>query len=156
MNEKLIEKFQCPGCVAGSNVKCGHFKPENHYQTDIDDGFFCCQSHVLGTLVSPPGHHVALGLPKGFNRAGDGFMGTNEPVSQMVIRIWARTKDGSINAPKWDVFNVPVWALEEDGFLFVRTYMPRTNRPAVDVIEGGTLALVPKALNVAEFYGDMD
>lgn len=65
------------------------------------------------------------------------------------------TKDGFKN-DIWSRFNVAVWAMERDGFLFVRTYMPRVDVTVVDVIEGGTLALVPDAVNVGEFVDEID
>ena len=44
----------------------------------------------------------------------------------------------------------------QDGFLFVRTYSPRTNQTFVDVIEEGALSLVPQAIDVSKFYEEMD
>jgi hypothetical protein len=82
----------------------------------------------------------------------------------MTIRLWPKTETGEITHMDWDQFNVPVWAMEggksgdpdHAGFLFVRTYSPRVNRMAVDVIEGGTLELVPNAIDVGKFYDKID
>lgn len=52
--------------------------------------------------------------------------------------------------------NVAVWAMEKDGFLFVRTYIPRINVGFVDVVDGGTMDMVPNAINASEFYEDID
>lgn len=46
--------------------------------------------------------------------------------------------------------------MELDGYLFVRTVSPRTARIFTDVIEGGTLAMAPGAINVGEFYDEID
>jgi hypothetical protein len=139
----MIEQFQCPGCVCGSDTKCGKFKPHEQYGAT-------CQSHVLGTSILGVGH-IALGLPKGFNRSGLDPSHPGGTSNTMNIRLWVKG-----TAPVWDHFNVPVWALEKDGHLFVRTLSPRRNWSYVDVVEGGTLALVPDAINAGEFYDDMD
>ncbi len=61
MNKKsMVEKFQCPGCVSGSNTKCGSFKLEEPYG-------FHCSGHVPGTTFMPGGR-IFLGLPKGFDK----------------------------------------------------------------------------------------
>lgn len=141
--EKMVEAFQCPGCVCGPDPKnCPQFKLKEDYG-------FSCGGHVLGTTVNFQ-VHMALGLPKGFNRPPpqDDMMRTR---SKMEIHLWLKGTH-----PGWDNLNVPVWALEEDGFLFVRTYSPRTDRGRVEVIDGATLALVPRALNVALFRDEFD
>ena len=56
--EKMIEKFQCPGCVCGCGVDCDNFKMESNYG-------FKCVGHVFGTTLMGFGH-IALGLDKGF------------------------------------------------------------------------------------------
>lgn len=57
----------------------------------------------------------------------------------------------------WNDLNIPVWAMEEDGFLFVRTYMPRINMGATDIIEGGKREeLCPNAIDVREFCEEID
>jgi len=95
-------------------------------------------------------YHIAIGLPKGFCRSGpqDDMKATR---SKLVLGLWLKG-----TAPTWDKLNVPVWALEQEGFLFVRTYAPRTDRGRIDVIEGGTLALTPKALDAGEFHAEID
>jgi len=46
--------------------------------------------------------------------------------------------------------------MEQDGFLFVRTYCPRIDDSYVDIIENGTLLMTPDAINVSEFYNEID
>ena len=153
--EGMTERFQCPGCVSGSSPACGS------YEKGSGDS---CEGHVLGTAAYPGGH-FALGLPKGFCKAGHEYdphkqkRGGGTSRNKMAIRFWTAG-----TSPRWDDFNTPVWALEgrhspteaHHGFLFVRTFMPRVAAGVVDVIEGGTLALVPKAIDVAPLLADMD
>jgi hypothetical protein len=147
MNEnqkKMVEQFQCPGCVAGSDTECGKFKPDVAYGAT-------CQGHVIGTSIWGGAGHIALGLPKGFCRSG---LDPTHPIgtsNTMNIRLWEKD-----TKPVWDKFNVAVWAMEHEGHLFVRTFVPRRNWSYVDVIEGGTLALTPHAINVGEFFNDID
>lgn len=137
--EKMVERFQCPGCVCGSDTKCGKY--------DYHPTLNRCISHVLGTMFAG-GISFALGLPKGFNRPG--FDGEMHYRNKIDVRLWEKG-----TSPEWDRLNVPVWAMEQDGFLFVRTYAPRLNLSWVDVIEGGTLNMC-KAINVAEFIDEID
>jgi len=108
-------------------------------------------NHVLGTMIFPGGT-IALGLPTGFCRPG--FNDDGSPKDKLDVRLHA--KDDTDNPPEWDRFNIAVWAMVKDGYLFVRTYAPRVNRTWVDVVEGGTLDMVPGAVNVAEFIDEMD
>lgn len=141
--EKMVEEFQCPGCVAGMDIGCGKFKLWKEYGAS-------CEGHVAGTRSNlSRGGRFNLGLPRGFNKLGD-FNSINEN-SRVLIRLWVKgTK------PEWDKFNVAVWSMEEDGYLFVRTFSPRINCSFVDVIQGGKLADAPGAINVAPFKDEMD
>ena len=142
--ERMIKKFQCPGCVCGPKPKtCSAFKLSE------DVGAQKCSGHVMGTSINGQ-IHVALGLPTGFCRSPpqDDKKRTR---SQLEIGLWLKgTK------PLWDHLNVPVWALVQDGHLFVRTYRPRVDRSQIDVIAGGTLAMVPNAIDVKPFYDEID
>lgn len=138
---KMIRQFQCPGCVNGNNTDCGSFS--------ICPVQRRCTKHVLGTNLLGTGP-FALGLPKGFNRPGWDTTDSRF-LNQINVRLWP-----SGSAPKWNHLNVAVWAMEKDGFLFVRTYAPRTNITWVDVIEGGALKLTPNAINVADFIDEID
>ena len=137
MTEKsMVEKYQCPGCVCGSDTTCGQY----HWNESMNR----CTGHVLGTVILGCGP-IALGLPRGFCRPGN--QGSN-----MFIRLWAE------GHPEWDKLNVPVWAMEHEGALFVRTYLPRVNVSFVDVIEGGNWSMLGgwHTINVAEFYDEID
>jgi len=140
---EMNEEFQCPGCVVGSDVSCGKFK-----QGDWDGSG--CVSHVVGTASGSPNNLFALGLPRGFNKPPANIF-SHEYASKMEIRVWPKG-----TYPEWDNLNVPVWAMEKDGFLFVRTVMPRVGRIAVDIVEGGTLSMTPKAIDVAAFVDQID
>jgi hypothetical protein len=142
VHQTMVEAFQCPGCVAGMNIKCGAFDLE------VDGGMFRCNGHCAGTVFAGPmgATTIVLGLPRGFHR-----LGPQAHSKTPKMRLWVK---GS--RPDWDKYNVPVWAMEKDGFLFVRTFMPRNNYPMIDVIEGGTLDMCPGAINVGEFYEEIE
>jgi len=144
--KEMIEKFQCPGCGLGSDIDCGSFELEKQYN------HFCCTKHVPATVEIRSGL-FCLGCPKGFNRVGARY--THSPKLQgeeaSHIRLWIMPK-----SPKWDIYNVPVWAMVQDGYLFVRTYLPRVNYAYVDIIKGGTLELCPKAIDVTDEIKEMD
>lgn len=142
--EGMVELFQCPGCVIGGSTTCGKFKLKL-----CEEGGGFCESHVLGTMMTGAGH-IALGLPKGFNRPGPDDS-RQQTRNKMDIRLWTTGK-----APRWDLLNVPVWALENEGFLFVRTYLPRINCTFLDVVEGGRLAQAPAAIDVGLFRAEID
>jgi hypothetical protein len=137
---RLIEKFQCPGCVSGSDTQCGEFV--------FDSNTSSCSAHVLGTSDLSTGP-FALGLPKGFCRPG--FDADRKPRDKIDIRLWEAG-----TTPGWDRLNIAVWAMEYEGALMVRTFMPRINFTAVDVIDGGALSIAPGAINVADFIEDID
>ena len=148
----MIEEFQCPGCVCGSSPREDCFRP-----APLMDGWprFNCNAHVAGTMVLGIGSFY-LGLPKGFCRVGMRSEAAYRRVQEKEgahtnIRLWLKGTN-----PGWDDFNVAVWAMEKDGYLFVRTYSPRTNNSNVDVIEGGTLDLCPNAIDVGKFYEEID
>ncbi len=145
--KEMIEEFQCPGCVCGSDTLCGNFEIINK---DTNR----CENHVLGTMIGF-GNSVALGLPCGFNKPGIAHdnSGKEPPTARntMDIRFWLKG-----NYPEWNHLNVAVWALEKEGFLFVRTFAPRINICWVDVIQGGGLKLVPNAIDVSTFIDEID
>jgi hypothetical protein len=147
---KMISTYQCPGCMLGSAPaqKCSAFKPVDA------GGHVQCMSHVTGTS-SLGGGRMALGLPKGFNKVGarldDPFAGKQTTN----IRIWPKGSD-----PGWNKLNVPIWAMEHEGNLFVRTYCPRVNVGYVDIIEGGEFSALaknwPGVFNVHAFIEEID
>ncbi len=130
---EMVEKFQCPGCVCGSDTNCGRY----NLRKDPMEGF-TCKSHVIGTSMGGIGH-IALGLPKGFNRTAK--------ETQHMIRFYKEM-------PEYDKFNVPVWAMIKDNILFVRVFMPRVNNTTIDVVENGTIP--PNSINVGEFIDQID
>lgn len=143
MNEKkeIIAKYQCPGC------SCGHKPAEcDAYELEEDGSMFRCKNHVCGTMLGLT-QIVALGLPKYFNIVYHGlkpfeYADKKEPVP--VLRIWE-------NPPEYNELNVPVWAQDINGDLFVRCYMPRINFGIVDVIIGHKMEDVcPQAMNAGE------
>ncbi len=141
--ENMVERFQCPGCVCGCDMTCGNYCRET---SDLQ-----CTGHVLGKMLGT-GNNFALGLPKGFHKPGinwDAEPPRNQ--NQMQIRLWT-----SGTHPKWDHLNVAVWAMEHEGFLFVRTYSPRINDGVVDVIEDGDIGMVPLAIVVSAFIDEID
>lgn len=146
-HEKLIEQYQCPGCVCGSKPKgCPSYKPKSISWAGAEG--VTCEGHVIGTRMGliP----FALGLPKGFCRPGVDPV-TREPVTKMLIRLWPFGQ-----VPRWDKFNVPVWGMEYGGAVFVRTYMPRNNLTAVDVLESASIKQVKPIHDVVEFVDEMD
>lgn len=100
---KIVEKFQCPGCVCGADTSSGCYEPES--------GYFHCSNHVPGTIASGIGT-INLGLPKGFNRIGGGRLSEGSGR----IRLFKRFDDH----PGYNHLNVPVWVMEksEDGIDF--------------------------------------
>lgn len=148
---RMIKKFQCPGCVRGCDLDCGAFKLADKLGgTEA----FQCAGHVAGTMILGGGM-VALGLPKGFNKVGALHYGSGAMTSN--IRLWL---DGAM--PQWDDFNVPVWAMKEGKYTFVRTYSPRINTGWVDVIEDGPIVAKivcrpdTRPIDVAKFHGEID
>lgn len=141
----MVRELQCPGCAYGPEpARCEKYTLKGEQPW----GQFCA-GHIASTFVSGIGR-IALGLPKGFNRLGTG-PGADEP--KTVIRLYP---DGK--TPPWDKFNIAVWKLLQQDFLYVRTYAPRTNRTFVDVAQGGALDApgLEHAIDVGPFYDEMD
>ena len=142
--KQMVERFQCPGCVCGSSTSDGC------YREGGDDALWGrCSAHVCGIWIAGAGS-LALGLPTGFNQVQRQQEEREPRHNTMMIRLWPNTH------PDWNNLNVPVWAMEKDGYLFVRTFMPRIGCHAVDVIHGGTIAMAPGAIDVAEFVDEID
>ena len=152
IQKEMVEEFQCPGCVCGMDVTCGAFAPKDEEGPGAN---LACKGHVAGTTMAGLGEFY-LGLPKGFCRVG------------VIERRWphgselAKHNDNNNirlfeKLPNYDRLNVPVWAMEKDGYLFVRCFMPRINYTTVDVIKGGKFAELPlNPINVAEFIEEID
>lgn len=138
---EMIEDKQCPGCIHGSDTKCGTYKLE-------EDGYAICKNWRPSTFMGRVGR-IVLGLPRGFCRTG--CVEFNDSPN-----VYMRLYDSPENMMKYNKFNVAVWAMEKDGFLYVRCYSPRTNYLFVDVIKDGKMEHVPGAVNVGEFYDEID
>lgn len=142
---EMIEEFQCPGCTCGGDTECEAFK------FHPNDAVGCyCSGHSAGTFIVGIGK-IALGLPKGFDRVGTirtGFEGIGgSPTRSTNIRLIVDVE----KMEKYDSLNVPVWAMEKDGYLFVRVMCPRINYTYVDIIKGGKFKeICPQAFNVAK------
>ena len=144
--KEMAEKFQCPGCVCGSNTECGTFR-------QCQDSIGGCISHVIGTHIGL-GNPVAIGMPKGFNHPAQYYDMEKQVYDRrnvINIRLWV-----SGTQPKFNKLNVAVWAMEADGLLFVRTFSPRIDTTYVDVIEGGKLSDVAGAIDVSKFTTEID
>lgn len=164
VQRQMIEEFQCSGCVSGSDTKCGVFRLEGG--EDGDKGFRC-GAWTPGT-IGIPGGRICLGLPVGFNKTG--------PIEMEYIQkggyvtLYASPADlgenpvgpANIFSGEYNKLNLPVWAMEQDGHLFVRVISPRKCLPRVQVIKGGTFAIfdkypnIPKPINVGEFVDQID
>lgn len=144
----MIKQFQCAGCVCGSDPKTCPAYRFKAIPWGASTGF-TCDGHVLGTRMLGVGS-FALGLPKGFCRAGED-QSTREPVNRMTIRLWERGQ-----RPTWDKFNVAAWGMEQGGFTFVRTYSPRNNLTRVDVCEDLPLEQVAPLYDVGSFIEEID
>lgn len=145
----MISEFICCGCVAGNDTEtCEEFK---FHQRG-------CANHSMGTSVFGTPGHFALGLPKGFCKPGYIKFGTvGKPTDQMFIHCYVSMEDHNTAMGEYDKFNVPVWALEKDGYLFIRVYRPRINQTLVDVIKGATVSQLPDSvIDVVEFYDEID
>jgi len=157
----MIEKFQCLGCTCGYRTdECDQFD-----FTNMQTGCWCL-GHSAGTFMSGAGK-IALGLPKGFNRVGTiktGFETESDRNARRSTNIRLMTEPPKVEQNEdgegksyYDEFNVPVWAMEEDGYLFVRVMCPRINYTYVDVIKGGKFSdICPNAIDVGEFHDEID
>lgn len=114
--KNVIEEYQCPGCVCGSDIKC-YAKGEN----------LECSKHVAGTMGFGVGSFF-LGMPRGFCRIG--FI----KKKKMKLLIFEK--------PQWgyDMFNIPVWKhLDKKGNTIIRGVSPRVNWPFLHIFIGDHL-----------------
>jgi len=146
---KMIEDIQCPGCIHGTNPEtCKSF--EFHNERD----FFVCKNWRPSTFMGGVGR-LALGLPRGFCRTGMVEFGDTQFT---YIRLH------ETSSVEYDKFNIPVWAMEKDGYLYVRCYSPRCNWLFVDVVKDGKLEQASfkdgdyehKAVDVGKFYDQIN
>lgn len=113
-NQKnAIEKYQCPGCVCGSDIEC--FKP-------CEFSSLACGKHVAGTNIFPMVGRIILGMPIGFCRLGD--LNTK-------IQIYESYEKSDW---QYDKFNIAVWKyLNELDHTLVRGMTPRTNKTFIHI-----------------------
>jgi len=104
--QKIIEHYQCPGCVCGSDTTC--YKQGSYLE---------CEKHVAGTRIYPNVGRILLGMPVGFNRYGSD--------ENMELYIFPSMDSG------WgfDKLNVPVWKYfdKKTDCTIVRGMSPRIN-----------------------------
>jgi hypothetical protein len=124
---ELIEKYCCNGC-ARAKIHCSDI------EVNKKEGYRVCKNHLPAGLLSGFSFVMNYALPPGFN----------ETLQSTQIRIW---EPGS--RPSYNALSVAVWALEDDGLLFVRVLWPRTGWYYVDIVPEATIAEVcPSALDV--------
>lgn len=139
----MVDEFQCPGCIHGTDPEtCSQFELHK------EEGFFVCKNWRPSTFMGGVGR-IALGLPRGFNRTG---MVEFSDKPFVYMRLYEKPED----MPSYDKFNIAVWAMEKDGYLYVRCYSPRSNWLFVDVVKNGKLEHAPGAINVDEFFDEID
>ena len=152
--KEIIERFICSGCICGSNTSCGNFFTERKTDRITIVRAKGCANHLTGTSMFCGGQIIRFAprMPVGFSKSKniDG-----EFENRFDIEVY--TKD-EIDEFKLELnyLNIPVWAMEEDGFLFVRIYSPRINLGRIAIVEDGTMDLVPEALDVKEFQSEID
>jgi len=120
--EKFVGKYQCPGCILGNSPEtCSSFK-----EVESGIGGKTCINHHSGTIVAGIGK-ILVGMPTGFDkiRGKDAIE---------IIRIYEEGK-----VPKWNFLNVPVWAMEYEENLLVKTCCPRTLGWNIDIVIGGKM-----------------
>lgn len=152
---EMIDNFQCPGCIHGTDTSdCEQYKLFE--DSNGSAKMFHCKNWRPSTFFSNVGR-IALGLPKGFTRTGMVEFG-DKPFTYL------RLYENPETATKYDRFNIPVWAMEREGYLFVRCYCPRNNWLFVDVIKDGKLEQASfkdgnfehKAIDVGQFFDEID
>ena len=112
ITKKAVERYQCPGCVDGSDISC--YEKGNALE---------CKKHCAGTMGFPIMGRFFLGMPKGFNR-----LGACENTKIFIFR--------SLKESDWtyDKFNIFVWKyLDEHGNTIVRGISPRINSPWIHI-----------------------
>jgi len=131
--EKIIEEYQCAGCVGGKDPSC-YEKGEG-----VE-----CKKHAAGTVIQSIGR-VFLGMPRGFNRLG--------LCDKTKILIFEEFEDG------WGYhkFNVPVWKhLDNNGNTLVRGICPRTNDAWIHIFIGDHISKISCLEITQEDLSEMD
>lgn len=128
---EMVETFQCPGCihnVGDVGTRCGKFRL-HEVAASVGTLGMRCENNITG--ATDEGGKINLGLPVAFARVQYRENAREEVKTN--IRLFVTPSS------HWDRFNVPVWGMEQSGYLFVRTYLPRVDQSYVDVIQGGRI-----------------
>lgn len=134
--KKMIETYQCPGCVYGSDVSC--YKKGAGVE---------CSAHMAGTNIRPVIGRIFLGLNKGFCR-----LGACENTKISIFESFAKK-------PGWDYdkFNIPVWKhLDKHGNTLVRGLSPRINYPFLHIFMGDCRTMIDCLEITQEDIDEMD
>jgi len=132
----VIEKYQCVGCVCGSNISC--YKPRT-----LGVG---CSKHCAGTSIAGIGR-VFLGLPKGFNRLGN--------QDTLIPFVFESHEQQEAEFP-YDSLNVPVWKHKDGDVVIVRGYQPRVNTGFIHIIMNGDIEQINCIKMSADDLGNID
>lgn len=130
--KKMVEKFQCPGCMLGSDTECGSF-----YIDSKDLRGFACGAHVPGTSILG-GPKILLGMPKPF--CYEQGSGTN-------LLVLIDKEGGQEWLKSSDAQNIPVWKMHSQGYTLVRIARPTSMRYTTLVVDG-EVEVPPPAVEV--------
>lgn len=135
---EMIEKYQCPGCVLGSDTKCG-----SYFLQQYGDQFNCLY-HEAGTMI---GFHMKtlLGMPKGFNK----FNADAKP------DLWF-FENKSWGDDASSISDFPVWKAKHDGRTFLRVVQPIVGCVQTHVIDNIEGYDDIKCKDVADFEEEID
>ena len=139
---KLVRKYQCPGCAAGPNKDC--YKKAKYSEA--------CVNHTIGTFFTKVGMnitHVLRGLPNGFCRTG----GNQRPIN--LFRKW----EDCLWLSDSTIYNIPVWHhINKAGHTLIRVYQPRKNLGFTLVFGGDVSRKLPAScvLITQEMIDEMD
>lgn len=123
----MIDNFLCPGCMNGykASENCKSFE-----LVEDDNGGYKCGKHFPGTTM---GYPIILGLPPLFSSIG--FL--DKEKKRTYVRVYEAFQD------VWDENNVPVWAGEKDGYLFVKTFWALNPNVIIEVFKDGKVSDIP-------------
>lgn len=123
--KKMIERYQCSGCIKGSDISC--YKKGNNESIE-------CSKHVEGTKIYPNIGKIFLGLPKGFCQLGT--------CGETKITIF-KSYEHSLSLWRYDMFNIPTWKyLDKHGNTLVRGLCPRINYPFLHIFMENQMAKI--------------
>ncbi len=162
IRREMIKEHQCSGCTCGSDPEtCEAFSLAG------EEGWFNCSGWSPGTYIGGVGN-IALGLPTGFNKMGTCM--TREHVrSGFFLVMFESPSDIPTGRGNMSIFdgwynrlNVPTWAMEKDGYLYVKVASSRKMEFRIEIIKGGTMEMFKQytdfnpPINVGEFVDQID